>query len=282
MKQQYIYISFFLVVFFFSCKTPQTIIRKREIKNISPQLLYDSLVNNYGEIQDFSGKFKATITRDKKTTSVAGLIKIKNDSVIWASVNPGFGIEVARVLLRPDSAYLIDRLNSTFYKGEYSYIEKLANIETNYFAIQAIFLNTLPFFASIDTAGFFNSAVIKKENNGKFIELENNQKRIIKKGGRKMNLPTIFEKIKIDNTTLKISEIFLKDFKEDREVIVNYSDFAYSDVIKTDFPQIINIRVIQNNNSYTITIKFTKQQFNVLNEYQFSIPESYKPIDIKR
>jgi|ERR1035437_5721737 hypothetical protein len=280
---KHIFLYFFLVIWIYSCKAPATIIQKKEIKNISPAILYDSLRLNYGNIHSYYGKFKAIVTQDKKSNTVYGTVKIKRDSLLWISLNPGMGIEIARAQMRPDSLFLLDRLNARYLKGKYDYIDKMFDIEVDFASLQSIFLNTLSFYTAItDTQNVLKNIIIKKEKNGKYIQIENFRKRIIKRNDGDVMLPPVYERIMVNNRNLKISEVIVKDFKDDKQMKIEYSDFVYTDSLKADFPQTITIKVDRGLKSISMSIMFSKQEFNFGNSYQFYIPESYKPFDFKQ
>jgi hypothetical protein len=277
-------IIFYIVFFgFVSCEAPSTLIQKKEIKNITPLIMYDSLKANYGNIQSYFGKFKAIVTQDKKSNTIYGTAKIKRDSILWFSVNPGMGIEIARAQLLPDSVYLLERLNSHFYKGKYDYIDKLFDVEIDFASLQSIFLNTLSFYTNVvDTQYVLRNIIIRKEKNGKFIQIENFRKRNIKRNDDDIMLPPVYERVRVNNRNLRISEVFVKDFKDNRQMKIEYSNFVYVEVLKNDFPQNINIKVDKGTKSLELNVTFTRQEFNQHLNYQFSIPDSYKPFDIKQ
>ena len=272
-----------MFIWIISCKVQGTLIQKKEIKNISPVILYDSLRFNYGNIKSYYGKFKAIVTQDKKSNTVYGTIKIKRDSIVWFSVNPGIGIEIARAQMKPDSLFLLDRLNARYFKGKYDFIDKMFDIEVNFASLQSIFLNTLSFYSSIsDTQSVLRNIIIKKEKNGKFIQIENFRKRTIKRNEGDQLLPPVYERVRVNNRNLKISEVLVKDFKDDKQLKIEYSDFVYNDSLQADFPQTITLNVDRGLKSIAMTIMFSKQEFNFINSYQFYIPDSYKPFDFKQ
>jgi len=264
----------------YSCTTPKTIISRKEIKNISSLYLLDSVKANYGTFSTYQGKFKLSVKNGKKTNSLAGSIKIKKDSLMWISVNPGFGIEVARALLLQDSLMFLERINSTYYKGTYDNMNELFGLEADYSTLQSVFLNSLYFYNSSDNPKMLENLRIRKDKNGKFIDLENLTRRKVRKYENKADTPIVYQRITVDNSNLKVSEILVKDFKDNQSLFIQYSDYVYNDSIRAEFPQSIVIKIISKEHNIEADIKFTKQLFNVENEYSFSVPASYKPIPI--
>ncbi len=77
--------------------------------------------------------------RDGTTTSAYSM-RMKKDSIIWVSVQPGLGIEAARMKITQDSVYLMNRLHREYLAKDYSFLSKRFNVEMNYEVMQAILL----------------------------------------------------------------------------------------------------------------------------------------------
>ena len=72
----------------------------------------------------FSARVNVDATIDKENRSFNANLRICKDSAIWMSISPALGIEVARVLIDKDSVRFINRLNSTYFKGGFAYLNK--------------------------------------------------------------------------------------------------------------------------------------------------------------
>jgi hypothetical protein len=56
---------------------------------------------------------------DAMSQSFKATVRMARDSVIWASITPALGIEVARLLIRPDSLFLLSKIpGNAFYTAE--------------------------------------------------------------------------------------------------------------------------------------------------------------------
>jgi len=270
-------IPIIILIFFsllFSCTTKKVIITKKYIKKLTSNTLVDSLEENYGNLSTCNSKFKILFKQSNKTHSLSGTLKIERDSIIWISLNPGFGLEVARGIFKKDSFCFLERINTSYLKGSYAQIKNAFSIDIDYFMLQSIFLNTVSFY-SLDTNTIKN-LIIKKDNNGKNIEIENFGRRSVKKIEKNSQTTyPIYQKITVDNSTLKVSDVLVKDYREDRAMKIKYDEFVYVDSIKTYFPQTIDIKISQKLKDIDINIRFVKLQFNTQNEYPFDIPEKY-------
>lgn len=84
-----------------------------------------------------SADIKANGTSEDFTFNV----RMAKDSVIWVSLTPALGVEVARLLLEPDSVRLISKvpMNKFVYEGDYSQLQELLGVPFDFYTFQEIF-----------------------------------------------------------------------------------------------------------------------------------------------
>ncbi len=66
----------------------------------------------------FSFDLKVRIKGPERNARFKASMRINPDSVLWASVAPALGIEMARVLLTDDSLAFLDRMQDRYYRGD--------------------------------------------------------------------------------------------------------------------------------------------------------------------
>ena len=136
-------VIFVLTAFLFGCKSKE---------KVNPNLYPNCKYANYtkGEVQsrlDSSSinfnwmkiKTKVDIEYEDKKYSVQLQLRIKNDSLVFAKVSKS-GITGVRILATRDSVIYIDKLKKQYYRGSYSEIEKLININIPFNFLQNLFL----------------------------------------------------------------------------------------------------------------------------------------------
>ena len=96
-------------------------------------------VNNL-DFNYFSSKGQITVNDKNQNLSSGVSIRIKKDSVIWVSVQPGLGIEAARLMLTQDSVYLMNRLQKEYVATDYSFLRNKLQVDVNYDIMQSILL----------------------------------------------------------------------------------------------------------------------------------------------
>ena len=135
-------ISFFVVAGLFymtSCKSTRSALKK-PIKEYGFDYLYSKMLENQVEFSYLSAKFNVVYYQGKKRTELRGQFRIKKDSLTWVSLSPALGIEAARILLSNDSVKFINRLNKTYFTGEYDLIDSLLNTSLDYSILEAMIL----------------------------------------------------------------------------------------------------------------------------------------------
>ncbi len=112
-------------------------------KNISQLFYRDSSITVH-EIQfdHFSGKLKVDFDGDKKVSGLANL-RIRKDSVIWLSLSPGLGVEVARILITQDSIAVIDKFNKKYIHMDFQNLSKKFDFDIDYHLVESVLLGNL-------------------------------------------------------------------------------------------------------------------------------------------
>jgi hypothetical protein len=95
---------------------------------------------------------RARIRYDDGRQKVAlnATIRMKKDSVIWISLSPMLGIEVARGLITQDSVIFMDRINQEYTVFDYKGLSEHFNFKLNYHIIQSILIGEIPWEAKLD------------------------------------------------------------------------------------------------------------------------------------
>ena len=125
-------------VFMTGCSNEQRIadgkpLRSRDPNNILKR--YDKEALKW----DWIGfKLDTEINVEGKSDSFTMNVRMARDSAIWISLSPALGVELARVLLLPDSVRVISKvpLNKFVFEGNYKQLEKSLGIPFDFYTFQ--------------------------------------------------------------------------------------------------------------------------------------------------
>lgn len=92
-----------------------------------------------------SAKAKIDFEGVKNKISATANFRIQKDSVIWISLSPGLGVEVARIYICPDSISVLDKINRKYIKTDYQELSAKYQYTISYRMIESIILGNLLF-----------------------------------------------------------------------------------------------------------------------------------------
>jgi hypothetical protein len=131
------------IVIIASCSSPKsTIVQNTKIEFTKEEILRSLKARsiNYSWL---NGKAKTKIESPQENAS--GLLYLRNqkDSLIWLLIKKR-SVEASRILLNPDSLFVIYRLEQTYEKKSIEEVSKTLNLQLNFNEIQDIISSNVP------------------------------------------------------------------------------------------------------------------------------------------
>lgn len=199
---------------------------------------------------------KAKINYDDGSFSIgaSSTIKMKKDDFIWISVKK-FGFEAGRALIRPDSVFVINRLERTYTAEGLDYLEKSFNLPADFNTVQQMLLG---------------NAVVLLDAPFEMQKASNSYHLFHENGVMKNHYY-------LNNTDLSLSKMEINDTQANRALSIDYA--GYKEVNDQNFSYLRDIGVCEDRHgNMDVKIEFTSVQLNEPVEAKFSIPPSYKPM----
>ncbi|PKP35209.1 MAG: hypothetical protein CVU00_03250 [Bacteroidetes bacterium HGW-Bacteroidetes-17] len=268
LKPGYILIIFVLIIAT-GCGAARKII-KEPLKEEGIDYLFEKLKENELKFDQFNAKFNLEYVHNKKKTEFKGQVRIKKDSMIWVSFSPALGIEAARMLITYDSVKFINRMNKTYFEGDYNYLNDFLDTNIDFDVLQALILgNDLSHYED----GKFRASI---EN--KLYKLATASRSKLKRYIRSHEIdPIVFiQSIWLLPETFKISQLSLKEIKkENKKLQANYSKFMELD--KQLFPRVVDFD-LQAESKIEVHLVFSKITINEELNYPFNVPVKFNLI----
>jgi hypothetical protein len=263
------YFFFFLLLSFVGCKQKEEV-SKVKVEHYPTRELIDSLSKNEFHFNSLSAKAEIEFI-DEKSTSFKAHLRIQKDSIIWISITPVLGIEIARVMITQDSVMLMNRVKSEYFKGDFAYINKMFNVEFDYEMLQSLLIgNSLEFEQNEKLR-----TSIDRKSDRYFIGTE--KKRKVKKDIKKEK-----EKIKeqsqaiwLEPKTFKIGELLILDPDKDQSLNAIFSKHLVID--DQLFPHQLTFD-IRSKKELKINVDYSKISLDKEQNYSFKIPSKYEQI----
>ncbi|HOW30457.1 MAG TPA: DUF4292 domain-containing protein [Bacteroidales bacterium] len=254
-----------------SCTTSRKAIRT-PLKEEGPEYLFQNLKAHELKFEDLSAKFSATIEKDRKETSFEGQLRIYRDSIIWISVTPLLGIEMARFMLTNDSIRYLNRINATYLQKNFGFINEMLNKTIDFDMAQA--------FLTGNDFSFYENSRFKAQVDGQEYKLHTvnrlKLKRYVRRNEPEISIP--IQSIWLNPDNFKINKVVLNETdKDNRRFTARYQ--AFEAVDNQLVPSELEFRVETSDNNVKIRIAYSKITINPDQlSFPFRIPENYTEI----
>ena len=251
------------------CKSTRKSI-KEPIKEEGADYLFGKLKENELKFEWFAAKFSLDMVIDKKKNSFRGHLRMRKDSAIWVSFSPALGIEMARLIITEDSIKFINRINKTYFIGDYLFVNNFLGTNVDYDVLQSILLgNDLTYY-----------------EDGKFrVSYDSKEYHLVTAGRSKLKKYALTredaERVYIQNIflnpeTFKITKMKIKELtKESRKLDAFYDDFKM--VNGQLFPHHL-LYDITAENPITVDVFYNKIELDEPQDFPFKISTKYDRI----
>ncbi|MGF7041498.1 DUF4292 domain-containing protein [Mucilaginibacter lappiensis] len=240
-----------------SCKARKHVIVSRKadstakpLDNVSSKL--DAIKAKQVSFNTFAGRAKTKLDINGNSNDVTLNIRIQRDKKIWVSITAILGVEAARALITPDSILLINRLQGVYLRKPFSYVYKYASNQVNYKTLESLLIgNAIP-------------------------ELLNEKADVVNADGNTTlsgSLQDLLYKL-IVGADLKVTQTNLSNQNEGQSLQVVNNTFIQA--TNRIMPSEIDIASVVKDKKIQVNLHYTKADYDVQQEYPFSIPASYE------
>jgi hypothetical protein len=236
-----------------SNKTPKTHTPHTLNSINAEQTILSNIDANINNFEFYQAKANASYQDDKQSVNLDITIMMEKGKYIWMSATALLGIEVARVLITPDSVQILNRLQRQYICTDFGYIQRMTNVPLKLENLQNMIVgNTI-----------FNNSVQKSE-----VDTVLNALAVYTALDKQRQNTFYTPKYKAQRT-------IIEDRTQNRELKITYN--GYSNFGLNTIPNNIDINIRAEKN---VQCKFELSNFvwDKKREPQFSVPSSYEVI----
>jgi hypothetical protein len=211
-------------------------------------------------------QFEIVTASGKEMGSRAQLKFLKNNR-LQISIQPVLGIEAFRAELTPDSIKIVDRLNRRFLIESFDKIEEVAQIDFNFYNLQALFTHQLFLPGEINLSeNLFNRFRWEQTRTGYLLSIED-----------RSGLQYAFTA----DSNEKLSATEIRDVPTQYRLNCSYENFRSVD--RQFFPMNINLRLFSENKTQgSLSLNFSRVEVDTLLEMNFPIPANYQRVSLQQ
>ncbi|MNQ13243.1 hypothetical protein D3C85_261640 [compost metagenome] len=232
--------------------TNQTIVEKEDKKIIE---------KHYDNKLDFSTlyiKASARYADEKQSQNVTAEIRIEKDKQILISVR-FLGITMAKALITPSAVSYYEKMNGTYYEGDFTSLSKWLGTDLDYSKVQNLLVGEA--FDDL-RKGKYTQTIVDN-----LFRLDEEKDANLKK--------TFF----LDGEKYLIQKEEISQPSENRTLQIAYSETKNFD--QGILPTSIEINAVQPKGKTSINLNYNNISFNEELSFPYSVPSGYKKVTIK-
>lgn len=191
---------------------------KTNLHEFTASHLIKEVENNAFDFDSFQAKMSMKVETSDKSFSVKGQLRMQKDSIIWTSISMPLGMEILRMMVTPDSVFMLNRNDKTYLCENISVFNDFSPMITTIDFIQAVLVGN-----DINLRESDNYKVTI--DNGQYILLISNE---LKKSimHNDDDWKVMLKDIWIDPQLFKITKYYIKEYADSkRKIELQYADF---------------------------------------------------------
>lgn len=248
-------------VFMISCKSKAVVVQNNNTTEVVAKKDNKAIEKHYENKLDFSTlsiRASARYEDEKQSQNVTADIKIEKDKQILISVR-FLGITMAKALITPTVVSYYEKINGTYYEGDFSSLSKWLGTELDYNKVQNLLIGEA--FDDLRKGDYTQTIV---EN---LFRLEDQKEENIKKA------------FYLDPEKYLLQKEEISQPSENRKLEINYSDTKTFN--QGTIPTTLVINALQPKGTTNINLNYNNISFNEELSFPYSVPSGYKKVLIK-
>tara|TARA_R110002096_G_scaffold35727_1_gene100485 strand:- start:1260 stop:2189 length:930 start_codon:yes stop_codon:yes gene_type:complete len=243
------------VIMLFNCKSAKTISNGDANYNLSTKQLVKENAKQAADFKTLQARLKITYTQKGKSQTHSVTFRAKKDEALW--INATFS--VIRALVTPEKVSFYNKLDNTYFDGDYKYLSDLLGTELDFEKVQNLLLGETLF-------NLKEGAYIASADHDAYIVQPKQQR----------DLFEIFFLLNPSNFKVKSQQI--SQPKEFKHLQIDY--LSYQDVEKQIIPERIKVIAVEASEEMTVELEMKNVSLNQDLRFPFKIPSGFKEIEL--
>ena len=251
------YSKLFLLLFiaFASCKTSRTLTSESSDFSLSKKQVIKEHKKLSPDFKTLQAKIKINYRHDNDESSYSATLRIEKDKAIWINST----LSVVRVFITPERVSFYNKLDNTYFDGDFSYLSHIFGTDINFQKIQNILLGETVFELSKD------NYVLSTHENSYLLQPE-----------KQSELFEIFFLINPSHFRLDSQQVAQNT--ERRMMEVDY--LSYQEVDKEVFPEKLSVYAVEKSGETVIGLEFKSITLNEDLRFPYKIPSGFKQLEM--
>lgn len=257
---KYIYYITLVSVFLIGCKATKGVKDTGTTKKMSTTEIITTHHSKLATFSSLKAALNINLTTAEKDEKLTASLRIQKDEKIWMSIGK-MGIPGAKLLITPTKVQYYNKIDHTYFDGDYSIISSWLGANLNFAQLQSVLIGESMFTLEPTQ---YDSEVL---DDGYLLRPETID-------------PLIEHYITINPSNFKLKSQEIAQPKELRIFTVDYN--SYQNVAEQLIPLLINMTMVEKTSETQIDITYRNVSLNQELRFPFKIPSNYKDIQIEK
>ena len=253
-------ISFTIILIFvwaIGCKSSKTVASGDANFDLTAKQVIRENSKNQANFRTLASRVKINVVDGSREHNYTVNLKIEKDKKILLSSTP---ISVVKALITPEKVSFYNKLDNTYFDGDYAYLSNLLGTELNFTKVQNLLLGE----------AIFNL------KDGKFDLSKSEESYIL----QPKDLDELFEIFFLINPAhFKLDSQQLTQVEESRFLQIDY--LKYQKANRQTLPERLKIIALEQTDELTIDLEYKSLSLNEDLRFPFKIPSGYDEIILK-
>lgn len=251
------FLSYLLVLFLIvACKSTKTLTDDTALNpNLKPKQILRIHNKKKTEFSTLQARVRFELKVGDKSQTHTVNLRMERDNIIWINAF----LNMIRIKITPNKVQMYNKLNNTFFEGDFSLVEEFLGVNFNFDHIQNLLLAEIIFPHK-------PQSLTKRDDLKTYVLFPKKQSPILN------ILYSIHPKY------FKLEGLEFSQLKEQRLFQVKYQ--SYQVVDKQIVPQQMAINIFDGPKKMTLSMNLKSVNLNQPLRFPFKIPSGYKPIKL--
>ncbi|GAA0753802.1 DUF4292 domain-containing protein [Psychroflexus lacisalsi] len=226
-----------------------------DLKEKSARAVIRTFENNLAEFKTVNGKIKAGYETESSSQSISITYRIEKDKAIWMSAKVMGLLPIAKVYITPDRFQYYEKINRTYFDGDFSMAKEFLGVEVNFENLQNLLIGRPMYELKRNQMLFDDNAYVFLQNIKSILAFS----AIIDSGKFEMKSQSL---VNTKNESLK----------------VDY--FKFQSIDNKRFPSKLLMKAKKDDEEVLIDIDYRSVIFDEELSFPFSIPNNYERLEL--
>lgn len=238
-----------------SCKSSKTISAGKANYNLSTRQLIKENAKQEASFKTLQAKLKITYYQNEKEQTHAVSFRAKKDEILWISAT----FSVIRAKVTPEKVSFYNKLDNTYFEGNYTYLSDLLGTDLNFKKVQNL---------------LFGETLYNLKDDAYKSSVDDNMYVVQPKKQR--DLFEIF--FLLDPSHFKVKSQQISQPNTFKHLQIDY--LTYQVVDNQTLPEHIKVNAVEANQETIIKLEFKNVSLNENLRFPFKIPSGFKEIKL--